>query len=88
MTEWPIEISTYLSSKTSTLCGLIQQCKSHMNPEEFNSLIVARDNFLADIHGFIAKQNDASELFYGDADPKKGQVRLHSHIDSILVRIK
>lgn len=88
VSEWPVEISDYLKVKTPTLCGLIQQCESHMGLTEFSDLILARDKFLNDIKGFIAKQNDVAELFYNDADPKKGQARLHEHINCILGCIK
>jgi hypothetical protein len=88
VSEWPDEIGAYLKNKTPELAAFIQQCKAHMLESDFNQLLEARDELLKDIDGYISKQNDPAELFYGNAHPRKGQVRLRDNINNIIACIK
>ena len=88
VSEWPVEIGTYLKTKIPDLAAFIHQCEAHMSENDFNKLVEARDAFLGDIDGYITKQNDAAELFYCNAHPRKGQARLRDNISSIITCIK
>jgi hypothetical protein len=88
VSEWPVEIGNYLKTKVPDLAAFIHQCEAHMSESDFNQLIEARDALLKDIDGYITKQNDAAELFYGNANPRKGQVRLRDNINNIIACIK
>ena len=86
--KWPDEIENYLKSKSPELCSLIQQCEPHLSEANFALLLKMRDKHLEDIEGYIQKQNDAAEMFYGNSDPKKGQSRLKDNLNDILSCIK
>jgi hypothetical protein len=88
VSKWPNDIAAYLKTKNPDLCVFVQQCELHMCEENFQKLIDARDKYLEDVEGYIARQKDPAELFYTNAHPEKGQVRLRDNIKKILASIK
>jgi hypothetical protein len=86
--EWPKDIKSYLDEKNPRLCELIHQCQYHMKASQFSELLKVRDQYLSNIDEYIYKQNNAADIMYNNASPRKGQSKFHKHIGQILETIR